>query len=68
MKFGIEKHALLIMKSRKRHMTEGINQPNQEKIRTFGENEAYKYSGILEEDTIKQVEIKEKNKRNISRK
>ena len=34
--------------------------PNQEKIRTLGENETYKYVGILEADTIKQVEMKEK--------
>ena len=29
-------------------------------IRTLGEKEAYKYLGILEADTIKQVEKKEK--------
>ena len=34
--------------------------PNQDKIRTLGENETYKYLGILEADTIKQVEMKEK--------
>ena len=36
------------------------NRINQEKIRIFGEKETYKYLGILEEDTIKQVEMKEK--------
>ena len=30
--------------------------PNQDKIRTLGENETYKYLGILEADTIKQAE------------
>ena len=30
-------------------------------IRTLGEKETYKYLGILEADTIKQVEMKEKN-------
>ena len=59
--FGIKKCALLLMKSRKWHMTEGIELPNQEKIRTLGEKENYKYLGILEVDTIKQVEMKEKN-------
>ena len=33
--------------------------PNQDKIRTLEEKETYKYLGILEADTIKQVEIKE---------
>ena len=34
--------------------------PNQDKIRTLAENETYKYLGILEADTIKQVEMKDK--------
>ena len=34
--------------------------PNQDKTRTLGENETYKYLGILEADTIKQVEMKDK--------
>ena len=34
MEFGIEKCAMLVMQSDKRHMTEGIEQPNQDKIRT----------------------------------
>ena len=60
MEFGIEKCALLVMKSGKRHKTDGIELPNQDKIRTFVENEAYKYLGIMEADTIKQVEMKDK--------
>ena len=36
--------------------------PNQDKIRTLGE-ETYKYLGILEADTIKQEETKEKIQR-----
>ena len=47
-------------------MTEGIDQPNQEKNRTLGEKETYKYLGILEADIIKQVEMKEKLKKSIS--
>ena len=40
---------------------------NQEKIKTFGEKETYKYVGILEANTIKEVEMKEKkSKKNIS--
>ena len=56
----LRKCAMLVMKSGKQHMTDGMEQPNQDKIRTFGENETYKYVGILEADTIKQVEMKEK--------
>ena len=34
--------------------------PNLDKIRTHEENETYKYLGILEPNTIKQVERKDK--------
>ena len=39
---------------------EGIVVWNEERIRTLGEKETYKYLGILEVDTIKQLEMKEK--------
>ena len=60
MEFGIEKCGMFVMKSGKRHRTEGIELPNRDKIWTLGENDAYKYLAILEADTIKQVEIKDK--------
>ena len=60
MEFGIEKCALPVMESGKRHLTDGIELPNQDKIRTHAENETYKYLGILMADTIKQVEMKNK--------
>ena len=60
MEFGIEKCGLLVMKSGKRHLTDGIELPNQDKIRTLAENKTYKYLGILEADTIKQVKMKNK--------
>ena len=63
MKFGKEKCAMLIIKSGKREITKGIELPNQERIRTLGEKENYYYLGILETDTVKQVEIKAKNKK-----
>ena len=50
--FIIERSAMLIRKSVKRQITEGIELPNQERIRTLGEKENYKYWGILEVDTI----------------
>ena len=34
-------------------MTEGIKKSNQDKIKTAGEKETYKYLGILEADIIK---------------
>ena len=39
MEFGMEKSAMLIMKSGKRLMTDGMELPNQKKIRTLGEKE-----------------------------
>ena len=41
-------------------MTVGMELLNQDKIRTLGEIETYKYLGILEADTIKPVEMKDK--------
>ena len=46
-------------------MTGGVELPNQVVIRTFGEKETL---GILEADTIKQVEMKEKKKKRVSQK
>ena len=59
MEFGIEKCAMLVMESGKRHMTDGMELPNHHRIRTLGENETYKYLVILESDTIKQVQMKD---------
>ena len=66
MEFGLEKCAMQIMKSGKRHMTEEIEIPNQGKIRTLRVIETYKYLGMLEADTIKQAEMKEKLKKNTT--
>ena len=56
------------MKSGKRHLTDGMELPNQDRMRTLGENEIYKYLGILEADTIKQVEMKDKIQKEYLRK
>ena len=53
MEFGVEKFTMLVMKSGKRHLTEGMVLPNQDKIRLLWEKETYKYFGTLEADTIK---------------
>ena len=63
MEFGIERCAMLVIKSGKRYLTDRMELPNQDKIRTLGEKETCKYLGILEADTIKQVEMKEKIKK-----
>ena len=60
MEFGREKWVILIEKSGKLHRTEGIELRNQDKIRTLGEMETYKYLGILELDTIKYADEKKK--------
>ena len=59
MEFGIEKCAMLVMKSGKRHMTDRIELPMKDRIRTLEEKETYKYLGILEADTIEQVQMKD---------
>ena len=51
---------MLIMKSGKQYMIEGMELPKKEKIRMLGEKETYKYLEILEADNIKQIEMKEK--------
>ena len=61
MKFGTEKYAnMLIMKKDGKETIEGIELPNQGRVRTFGggKEENYTQLGILEADTIKQIEIK----------
>ena len=66
MAFDIEKCTMLIMRSRKQNMMERIELPTKEKIRMSEEKETYKYLEILEADTIKQPEMKEKIKKRIS--
>ena len=68
MDFGIEKYAMLVMKSGERHLTERMEQPNQDKIRTLGKKETYEYLEILEADTIKQVKMKKKKSKRVSQK
>ena len=62
MEFGIQKCAMQVMKSGKRHLTDGMELPNQDKIRTLGEKETFKYLGIF-----KQVEMKEKTSKEYLR-
>ena len=41
-------------------MVDEMELSNQEKIKILGEKEKYKYLGILEADSIKQVEMKKR--------
>ena len=50
MEFVREKRIMLLMKSGKRQIMERIELQNQERIRTFGEKENYKYLRVLEVD------------------
>ena len=54
------------MKSGKRQMTERIELPKQEKIKTLGEKETYKYLEILKWTSPNKWWWKKKSKRNIS--
>ena len=60
MEFGIEEYVMLVMKSGKRHLTDGMELRNHDKIKTLAENETYKFLGISEAFTIKHVEMKSK--------
>ena len=57
MGFDREKYAI---RNGKRQITERIELSNLEKIKTLGAKETSQYLRILQADTIKQVEIKEK--------
>ena len=65
MELGIEKYAMRVMKSGKRHLADGMELLNQDKIRTLREKKTYKYLRILKADTIKQQEMEEKIRKNI---
>ena len=53
MEFGIEKCAMLVMKSGKRHLKEGMKLPNLKKLRIIGGMGTNRYLGSLEADTRK---------------
>ena len=55
MEFVIEKCAMQVMKSDKRHLTDGMELPNQDKIRTLRERETlidYMYQERREEENL----------------
>ena len=62
-----KKCTMLRIKSRKQHIMDRMELPNQDKVRTLGEKEISKYLGILEADTIKQEKMKGKNEKEYFR-
>ena len=67
MEFDIEKSTMSIMIRGKQYLIDEMELPNQDKIKTFGEKEMYKYFGILEVDTIRQVKMKKIQKEYLRR-
>ena len=55
------------MENSKQHLTDRMELPNQDKIRTLREKETYKYLRILEADTIEQRGMKEQIKKYFRR-
>ena len=66
MEFGLEKCTMLIMKSGKWHMADGMELPNPDEIRTFREKETLKYLGILKLTPSNKWRWKKKLRMNIS--
>ena len=60
MQFGLDKCAVLIIKRGKIVKSEGIELPNDEKIRSLKEDDSYKYLGILQSNEIQRKDMKEK--------
>ena len=59
MEFGVSKCAILIMKRGKLAQCDGIQLPDNKRMRSVNESgESYKYLGILEADDIKHQEMK----------
>ena len=68
MECGIENCAMLIIiKSEKRQITEGIELQNQERIRILGEKETSKYLGIFKVDMKSGYERKKMKKEYLRR-
>ena len=44
--------SIIVMRIGKQHVRNGMELPNQNKIRTLEEKDKYKFLGILEADTI----------------
>ena len=60
MEFSKENCAMQVMKSGKRHLTDGMELPNQDKIRTLREIETCRHLGILDQTSGDERKNKER--------
>ena len=67
MEFGIDKCGILVMKRGRYKNSEGIKLPNDQEIKGINLDNGYKYLGILEADGIKEEEMKEKIRKEYTR-
>ena len=67
MEFGLDKRAILIIKRGKKVEANGVNLPDEKKIRSLKEDESYKYVGVLEVEDLKRLEMKENLKKEYKR-
>ena len=66
MEFGIEKCAMLVMKSSKWHLTDGMELPNKDKIKTLGEKKPTNTWGYWKLTLSNKRSWKKKLRKNIS--
>ena len=57
---------MLVMKSGKRHLTDGMELPNEDKIKTLTENETFKYLASWRLTPSNKQKWKEKSRKNTS--
>ena len=67
MEFGINKCAVLILKRGKQTFSEGISLPGTGQMKSIGEDEYYKYLGVLEADKINCEEMKSNTRKEYLR-
>ena len=60
MQFGLDKCAVLTMKRGRVVKSDGIELPNDKKIRSLEQDDSYKYLGILQSNEIQRKEMKDK--------
>ena len=59
MQFGVKKCAVLIMKRGRQIKSDGVKIPGSNDIRSLQESDGYKYLGVLQNDEVKEKEMKE---------
>ena len=59
MQFGVKKCQVLIMKRGRQIKSDGVKIPGNNIITSLQENDGYKYLGVLQNDEVKEKEMKE---------